>query len=247
MKIDFYYWDMQCPLNNEMLKLLKKYDSRCEIHIHNVKGDFALAKKQRMFFPTLTVVNNVKRYFKPLNENFLNHLLQGKEAEEKPYFIQQERKIFTGEIFPLTKQNIEIACACTSRKSSENCHKKLKFLEDCCSDVFGFINVNDGKLLGGVEYVPSVLVPYDIPKSDKIAFLTCAYLSSKKYDYKTTPLKTLENFLKRKFDKLIAISGDRGVFPNGDLEWFLKNGFSDEYVISVELNYCKLHLVSKNL
>ncbi len=85
------------------------------------------------------------------------------------------------------------------------------------------------------------------PKSDKVAFLTCAYLSSKKYDYKTAPLKILENFLKGKFDKLIAISDDRGNFPNGDLEWFLKNGFSDEYVISVEPNYCKLHLVSKNL
>lgn len=33
MKIDFYYWDMQCPLNNEMLKLLKTHSKNSEVSL----------------------------------------------------------------------------------------------------------------------------------------------------------------------------------------------------------------------
>lgn len=134
MKIEFYYWDMQCPINNEMLRLLEKYSKYFEITLYNVKDNFEIAKKQRLFFPTLTVVNGVNRYFSPISD---------------------------------------------------------------------------------------------------------------KYDYKSAPLKALEEYLKDKYSKIIAISDEVGTFPNGDLKWFLDNGFRDEGVISYEPGYCRLHLVSK--
>lgn len=28
MKIDFYYWNYMCPLNHEMIELLKKYQEK---------------------------------------------------------------------------------------------------------------------------------------------------------------------------------------------------------------------------
>ena len=71
------------------------------------------------------------------------------------------------------------------------------------------------------------------------------YKSSDQYDYKTTPFQELEQYLKGKYTKIVAISDEVGTFPNGDLQWFINNGFKDEGVISYEPGYCKLHLVSK--
>ena len=247
MKIDFYYWDMKCPVNYEMMELLKKYKNYFDISFHNIKNDSRAAVKQKMFFPTLTVVDGMRRYFSPLSDKFFNQLLNNQYPEEKPFIITHGREVYEGEILPLTEENIELAGKCTGRKCSESCHKKLELLNDFDLDIFGFINVEDNKLLGGVEYAPSVIVPYDISKSKDIAFITCVYKSSDKYDYKTTPFRALEKYLKGKYSKVIAITDEVGTFPNVDLKWFMDNGFEDEGVISYEKGYCKLHLVSKSL
>lgn len=245
MKIDFYYWDMQCPINNQMIKLLKKYSKYFEISLHNIKEDFETATKQKMFFPTLTVVDDVKRYFSPLSDKLLNALLNHEYPEEKPFVISHGREIYTGQIMPLTKENIELAGTCTGRNCPESCHMKHDLLDNYDLDTFGFINIEDNRLLGGVEYLPSSVVPYDIPKSKDTAFLTCIYKSSNQYDYKTAPFQKLEQYLKGKYTKIVAISDEAGTFPNGDLQWFINNGFKDEGIISSEPGYCKLHLVSK--
>lgn len=245
MKIEFYYWDMQCPINNEMLILLKKYSKYFEITFHNVKDDFEIARQHQLFFPTLTVVDGVNRYFSPISDKFLDSLLNNQYPEEKPFIIKHGREKYTGEIIPLTEKYIEVAGTCTGRNCSISCKKKYVFLKDYGLDILGFINVEGNKLLGGVEYVPSKIVPYDIPKAEDIAFLTCAYLSSDRYDYKSASLKALEEYLKDKYSKIIAISDEVGTFPNGDLKWFLDNGFRDDGVISYEPGYCRLHLVSK--
>lgn len=245
MKIDFYYWDMQCPINNEMLKLLEKYGEYFDISLHNVKDDFQTAIEQKMFFPTLTVVDGIRRYFSPLSDRFFNSLLSHKYPEEKPFIINHGREAYTGEILSLTKENIGLAGTCTGRNCSESCYKKFDLLDSYDLDIFGFINIEDHKLLGGVEYLPSNVVPYDIPKSRDTAFLTCIYKSSDEYDYKTAPFQVLEQYLKDKYSKITAISDEVGTFPNGDLKWFIDNGFTDEGVIASEPGYCKLHLVSK--
>ena len=38
-----------------------------------------------------------------------------------------------------------------------------------------------------------------------------------------------------------------GVFPNGTLDWFLAQCYRNEGLLSVEPEYCRLHLVSKRL
>lgn len=161
--------------------------------------------------------------------------------------IEHGREKYVGEIVQLSEKNMEVACTCTGRDSTEDSKKKLSFLKDCCLDTLGFINVEDNRLLGGVEYVPSKIVSYNIPRSEDTAFITCVYRSSDKYDYKSAPLKALEEHLKDKYSKVIAISDETGTFPNGDLKWFLDNGFKDEGVISYEPEYCRLHLVSKTI
>lgn len=245
MKIEFYYWDMQCPVNNKMLKLFEKYSEYFEISLHNIKDDFETSMKQRIFFPTLTVIDDVRRYFSPLTDKFFNDLLNNRYPEEKPFIINHGREVYTGEIFPMTKENIELAGTCTGGNCSESSHRKLDFLNNYNLDIFGFVNIKGNALFGGVEYLPSTVVPYNIPKSEDTAFLTCVYKSSEQYDYKTGPFKILEQYLTGTYARVIAIADEVGTFPNGDLKWFIDNGFKDEGVISYEPGYCKLHLVSK--
>lgn len=88
MKLDFYYWDMQCPLNSRMLQLLDKYEEHFEITKYDVANDFGLAKQQRMFFPTLTVVDGKQRCFAPLSERFFETLIRGDSFSERPYVIE---------------------------------------------------------------------------------------------------------------------------------------------------------------
>ena len=47
-----------------------------------------------------------------------------------------------------------------------------------------FIKTGREKLVGGVEYLPAKVIPYDIPHDDDIAFLTCVYMTDAAYDYK---------------------------------------------------------------
>lgn len=109
------------------------------------------------------------------------------------------------------------------------------------------MNLDGDSVVGGVEYIPSLKVPYQIPKGDKIAFLSCVYHSSSEYDYKTYALWALEKRLSEKYDTLVAITDELGTFPNGNLNWFIKNGFKDLGLIHSEANYCNLHLVMKDI
>lgn len=247
-KIDFYYWGYQCPINSEILNLLDEFKDRFDISTYNIEKDFDLAKKQKMFFPFLTVVDGSERYKAPIHRNFLDKLFNGEKNVELPYIIEHGTKLYKANIIPLTKNNISLVSSkCTLANSCEFCIKKADFLSKYCDEVFGFINVEDEKVLGGVEYVPTTIVPYDIPKSDDFAFLTCLYHSSTEYDYKHYPFIELEKYLKNKYRRIFAITDEVGTFPNGDLKWFLDHGFIDEGVIAIEENYCKLHLVYKDL
>lgn len=102
-------------------------------------------------------------------------------------------------------------------------------------------------MVGGAEYVPSNAVPYDIPKGDNIAFLTCLYHSSTDRDYKTHPYEALEAELKEAYDFIVAVTDEVGTFPNGPLTWFESQGFVDLGVVYEAPHYARLHLVMKNI
>ena len=108
------------------------------------------------------------------------------------------------------------------------------------------MHIRGQELLGGAEYLPANCVPYDVPKQEDTAFLTCLYGSDEDYDYKSAPLRTLEEYLAEKYRRILAVSDEKGVFPNGDLSFFLRNGYRDAGVIIQEPGYCTLHLVEKS-
>lgn len=246
MKIDFYYWSYQCPLNSSMIELLREYEEKLDIIYHDISKDFMLAQKMNMFFPTLTVVNDKYRYFSPLTRNFLDLICNDYIPIEKPYRPKLGTIRKDVIIEPIKKSNYLIATKCMGKKWSKKCTEKMKFLEKQNINIFGYINFDiNNNLLGGAECMPSLLVPYKIPKDNKTAFLTCVYLSDNEFDYKSGPLIKLENQLSFKYNKIIVISDEMGIFPNGDLDFFIKNGYEDMGVISKENNYCTLHLLCK--
>ena len=114
------------------------------------------------------------------------------------------------------------------------------------NEVIGFMNVDGNSVLGGAEFYPSLYVPYDIPKAEDIAFITCGYLSDEDYDYKSALLKALENYLSQQYKYVEVITDEIGTFPDGNLDFFKQHAYHDDGV-SFEDAYCKLHLMSKKL
>lgn len=246
-RIDFYYWSSMCPLNIDMLVLLKDYEKQIDIHTYDISNHPELAKKLNLFYPTLTVVNNRRRYFSPLNRHFLETIRNGSLPEETPYRPVLGSAAYSGTILPITAENYHIACRCTGRSHCGGCNHKVSLLSEQGLTVFGFMNVHNGTLLGGAEYMPSVSVPYPIPHDAKKAFLTCVYLSDERYDFKSAPLSALERYLSRRYQSLLVISDEKGIFPNGDLSFFQRHGYTDLGVVANETDYCVLHMLEKEL
>lgn len=248
MRLDFYYFSYQCPLNDSMLLLLDGYRDKIDIHLYDISKNPRLAKQQKIFFPTLTVLDGIKRYYSPIRKSFLEQAVLGIYPIEKPYLPKLGRNTVTKRLTPLNFNHVVNACACCGNPTESNYTKKAFFLSTTKQTIYGFIHRDESNLLiGGAEYLSSEIVPYDIPHDKSIAFLTCLYLSDPDYDYKTAPLKALEAYLAGQYREIIAISDEIGIFPNGDLEFFLKNEYHDQGIIYEDENYCQLHLVSKRL
>lgn len=250
MKIDYYYWGNQCPINYETLQLLKTLDSNLfNVNFHNITNDKDLAKRMRIFFPFLTVFNDCIRWRSPININIINRMQNGEITNEKPYIVNIPQNEYEGKLVKLTRETInEVRNCCTLTNCSEGCFAKGEFSANMGEKFLGYLHFKGDKIIGGAEYVPSIVVPYDIPKDKDTAFLTCSYISSDLlFDNRAYPLKALEKDLSSNFKRILAISDEKSVFPNGNLKWFENNGYKDEGIISIEEDYAKLHLISKNL
>ena len=112
MKIDFYYYSIQCPLNETMMQLLNKYKDKLEIHFHDISQESALVKELGMFYPTLTILNGQRRYYSPLRSSFLEQAASGIYPDELPYLPKLSSNAVTKQIVPLTNENIRLACDC---------------------------------------------------------------------------------------------------------------------------------------
>ena len=246
MKIDFYHWGSMCPISDEIAQTLSRHNDRFDIQIHDITNNFELAKNQNIYFPFLTLVNGEKRFYGPISETFFQTLCMGIMPKETPYRIAMGTVEKIANIQPITETNFYLASQCTGRNNCLGCRKKIQMYKNTSDEIIGFMNTDGETLLGGAEYFPSLYVPYDIPKGEEIAFISCVYLSDEAFDYKSAPLRALEQYLSRRYKKVVAISDEEGTFPNGDSKFFLKNEYHDEKVV-FEDNYCRLHLFTKDL
>lgn len=248
MKIDYYYFNYQCPINNETINLLNNYRNEIEINYYDISKNPEIGIKNNIYFPFLTVFNDEIRWRSPINKSIIEKIKNGEDVVERPYVIKFGKEKFYGELVELTDETINLLSSiCTMTQCMESCYKKKEWLSSICNNFYGYLHLNNGKVVGGVEYLPSLQVPYDIPKDSTTAFLSCIYHSDPKYDYKSYPLKKLEERLTGKYKRIVVISDEFGTFPNGNLQWFLEHGYIDNGIISTEKNYCTLHLMTKEL
>ncbi len=242
MKVEYYHFGSQCPLSHVSIALLEEFSDFFELTTHDITDDPDTAKRMNMYFPSLLVVEG-RRYYAPLTRSFLKRLADGEFPEEAPYIVNHGTQKKVGELVALSEDNMHVAGCCTGRKDLS----KERFFQEQSSEVYGVLNLEDGKLIGGAEALPSQKVPYPIPKAKDYAFLTCVYPAEELIDAKAAPLSVLEQRLSQTYRKLYAVTAKEGTFPNGDLAWFQRLGYRDEGVVSVEENYATLHLVVKDL
>lgn len=255
-KIDFYHWGCQCPwisATKELLAELK--ETTFQVQTFDIAEDHELAEKMNMFAPFLLVFNEQHRWNGPITKSQIRELARGKYPRKQPYEVNVSRVVVTGELRELTEDTVDDTlkvCGFSSRHG-QDCQAKGRWIkvirEKYTLPHLGLLHYAEGKCVGGAEFVPSLEVPYPIPKNEKTAFLTCSFLSCELFDYRSFPLARLEEQLRRLgFHELIAVASERVVFPNGPLQWFLERKYQDLGSVYYEENdFARMHLVSKKL
>lgn len=224
IKIDFYYWGDQCPYNRMIRNLLEGSGESYFIEFQDVSDDFDLAEKVKMFSPTLLIFDDTIRWNGPITKATIESIVEGKVPERKPYKIKIENEIIEGNLKELkTGTTLESWKPCVPSGDPSCCIAKRDWLEKIREEFslpyLGLLHFYKNTCVGGAEFIPSIAVPYSIPKDRSTAFLTCSYLSYKNRDYKSYPLEVLiQNLPELGFNKLLANASEEVVFPNGTLK-----------------------------
>ncbi|MBI9011526.1 MAG: hypothetical protein JEZ08_04790 [Clostridiales bacterium] len=252
--IDFYYWGIQCPYNFSNMKALEAVEEKYNVKVNYIEMSKHqdIVKELNIFSPTFTIFDKKLRWTGPITEELILSYLNGEMLHRTPYIVKSENRIVKGELkLLIPKLSSDIKKLCCSKTCKNSSAEKGMWLNQLMSDHdlkhMGVLHYVDSECVGGVEYVPTMAVPYDIPKSADSAFLTCVYASDPIYDYKSYPLEKLEEELKRDgYKKIYAIASQDVAFPNGPLEWFIKQGYSDLGVVYHEENDgADQHLIEK--
>ena len=255
-KIDFYYWGNQCPHNSKMKKLLEMLSNneRYIISLFDISNDYDTARKLNIFSPTLLVIDNYMRLHGPISKEKIEQIGRGDVPEAKQYNVNIGTKVIKSELRNNTEVSILGTCKiCASSSKNLHCYDKGKWVENIKLKFnlphLGKLHYLDNNCIGGAEFVPSIIVPYPIPRADDIAFLTCSFGSSEDGDYRDFPLQELEKELPEfGYKALIAIASEDSCFPNGPLKWFLDRSYVDlGELYYEEMHFARMHLVKKVL
>ena len=246
MRINFYHFGVQCPIIYEMLQLFQN-DTMDIVKCIDISNDISLAP-QPMYYPFLTIIDEKIFWYAPLTLSILEQIRDGKLVKDTPYQIIQSTNVIRGEILYLTDETIiDNLSGCTMCKACGQINAKRAFLQSQQMRFYGILHKYQGKIVGGAEWLPSMKVPYPIPKDNTYAFITCVYHSSENYDYKAYPLAILEKELSKNYQKIFVISDEIGIFPNGPMSWFIRQGYKDLGIVQEIADYACLHLMSKDL
>ncbi len=254
--IDFYYWGVQCPHNYSNMKVLKTIEEKYNVNVNYIEMSEHQdrVKELNIYSPTFTIFNKKLRWTGPITEELIVKYLEGETLQRTPYVVRSENIRVEGELklfIPTLSSDIKKLCC--SKKCQSSFQEKSKWLNQVMTDYelkhLGVLHYVENDCVGGVEYIPTLAVPYDIPKSLDSVFLTCVFLSDPIYDYKSHPLEKLEKELKSDgYKKIYAVTSKEVAFPNGPLEWFVEQGYIDKGHLYYEENDgAEQHLVEKQL
>ncbi len=251
MIIDFYFWGKQCPYNDSNKKVLEEFVDRYNVEVNYFHMDEKICKDLNFYSPTFTLLDKKYRWAGPIKMEILENYYKTGEISRRAYELDTPNIRVEGKLLPLNLDTYHyINHNCSMCKKDKN---KGIWLEEIRVrnklPHLGVLNIVEDRCVGGAEFLPSLEVPYDIPKGEDIAFLTCNYLSNGKYDYKSAPLEKLEDELKDiGYKSIVVIASEDVLFPNGRLNWFIEKGYEDKgFLYYEELNKAKQHLLIKYL
>lgn len=238
---------MQCPIIAEMLELFQQ-DHMDDVQCIDITHREDIAVEKQIYYPFLTIFNETLFWYGPVTADVLDGVRSNRITREEPFLLSQSQAVVKGDLIPLSSSTMRLVQqGCTMCGDCGQTKRKAEFLSSCGLDHFGFVHQLNGKTVGGVEWMPSLQVPYPIPKDKDTAFLTCVYHSSDTADFKSWPLLRLEERLRQTYQRILVISDEESTFPNGNKRWFEGHGYIDMGRIQVLDGYACLHLMEKKL
>ena len=256
MKIDFFFWGDQCPHNlliRDRLKELRDNDTY-NLNLVDISQDFKIAEDLNIYSPNLIIFDDAYRWNGPITIEIIRDFKKGIKPDRKPYFVEPSRHRITGELKPLTEDTVgDSYKPCAPSHGRSCCAPKSEWIRSIKDqnklDSLGYLHYVDEVCVGGAEFVPSLIVPYPIPRDKHIAFLTCVFISDDQADYKSHPLSQLEKALPAMgYDEVLIIASEEVVFPNGPLSWFIERGYKDQGIVFIEKSdHATMHLLRKSL
>ncbi|MCI2426678.1 hypothetical protein LM597_04645, partial [Candidatus Acetothermia bacterium] len=203
-----------------------------EVTVKDVMDHPELAERHRMFFPFMTVIDGNIRISAPVSAEVLIRIAKGTPEPKPTSPMAHGERAGPHLIHKLTPENIKATiplCIANVRPIADR--EKVLWTKEMlkrsgCAQL-GFIAFQGEKARGVVEYLPSSLVPYPLPKKDSsIAFITCIYPTKPDVDYKSPVLKRLLAHLREEgYKELHVIAGRQRPYPNGPLSFFRRHGF----------------------
>lgn len=228
------HFGAQCPWYRWVIEQAKQAAQKLnvEVTIRNVMDHPELAEKHKMFFPFMTIIDGKIRIIGPMGVEALIRLVK-ETPEPKPTSpVTHGEKVGPCLIQSLIPDNIKATIPlCIANLSPIADREKVLWAEEMlkrsgCS-LLGFIAFQEDEAKGVVEYLPSNLVPYPLPKKEpSIAFITCIYPTEPDVDYKSPVLERLLDHLREEgYKELQVVAGRRTPYPNGPVAFFLRHGF----------------------
>ena len=234
--VQFIYFGGQCPWKEWMIEQIIS-----STEILGIKYELIdlmeypeYAEKYELFFPFTTIFDNSLKIPSPISAGEIIKITKDGYNIQTRISSNTRKKGKAEKISTLTIENIQDSCLiCNASINPGYCFSKtnwaLKINQLVPNNILGFISYNNEETAAVVEFLPSILVPYPIPKKEKSnLFITCIYSSFfQGPDYRGEILEKATEYLsENNFDRISVISGVNGAFPNGPKDFFIDYGFS---------------------
>lgn len=241
--LKFFYFGYQCPHNAYLLARIKTFawKERVALELHDVTDDPETCRRNSIFFPTLLVVNDSRRWQGPFTSEIVESLLEDEDFAPPAHEPRQGDELVEGDLVPIDEKSVLSTCVpCISMDDKGLCMGKSEWVRDFLKSTglknLGYLHFHGSQCVGGAEFLPSLRVPYPIPdKRDDNAFLACTFRSDDRLDFKSHPLAALIDDLGANgWSTLSTVTSSDGVFPSGPKDWLRKKGFEDMGVLAKE-------------
>ena len=230
------HFGLQCPWTPWVIRQARQAAARLgeDLQVVDVARQPEYARRYRMFFPFMTVIDGDLRLSSPTPACELVRLARG-EAMPTPAETLVERPAGLAQaVRPLVAASLLDTCwLCIDPPGGRGCRAKVAWVANLSKDLpnglLGFAAIQENRVVGAVEFIPASLVPYPLPdKTPQTAFITCLYSLEEGPDYLLKALACLLEYApSADFHQVQVVAGKRLPYPNGPQSFFQACGFDE--------------------